>query len=118
MKDRHRTVPGVQMNGRQIAILALLAIFALLSVAPVMFLNGQRNGSSDDPAYQALLVFSRSQNGDRSADGAAAQVYPTLTRRVVDGSELFTRQSTDGTCWALDLRRSDRPYEADTGLCT
>jgi hypothetical protein len=106
------------MNGRQIAILALLAFFALLAVAPVMFLNGQRNGSSEDPAYQALLVFSRSQSGDRAADGAAAQVYPTLTRRVVDGSEVFTRRSTDGTCWALDLRRSDRPYEADTGLCT
>lgn len=112
------TVTGVQMNGRQLAILILLGVFALLAVAPVLLLNGRAGGtSSKDPAYQALQVFARSQNGDRAADAAAAQVYPTLQRRVAEGHELFTRAGADGTCWELDLRTSDQPYETDPAHC-
>lgn len=107
----------VHMNGRQLAILALLVLFALLAVAPVLLMDRSASGSSGDPAYQALSVFARSQNGDRTADGAAAQVYPTLNRRVVDGRELYTRLGSNGTCWELDLKRSVRPYETEPDNC-
>jgi hypothetical protein len=116
--NQHRTMNNVQMSGRQMAILALLGLFALLAVAPVLLLNGGGSDNAEDPAYQALQVFARSQNGDRTADSAAAQVYPTLQRRVVDGRELFSREGAAGICWELDLQTSDRPYETDLANCT
>ncbi len=112
-----RTIVAVQLNGRQLAILALLGLFALLAVAPVLLLNRQGSSTPEDAAYQALRVFARSQGGDRTADAAAAQVFPSLDRRVVEGRELFTRSGADGVCWELDLQKSDRPYETDPANC-
>ncbi len=105
------------MNGRQIAILAILALFGILAVAPVLMLGKGTQGPVDDAAYQALKIYSRSQLGDRSADAAAIEVYPTLTRHVEDGNEYFTRLGVDNVCWELDLNSSSEPYKADIARC-
>lgn len=110
----------VNLNGRQIAILALLGLFGLLAFAPALLLNnrgGAQQGSSD-PAYQALKVYSRSQLGDRSADAAALQIYPTLIRRTVDGHDVYNRKGADGVCWELDLTVTSEPVKADASNCS
>jgi len=107
----------VKLNGRQIAILTLLALFGLLAIAPVLILGNGSQRSVDDAAYQALKIYSRSQLGDRSADAAAIEVYPTLTRHVVNGDEYFTRLGVDQICWELDLNTSSEPFIAKKSRC-
>jgi len=107
----------VNLNGRQIAILALLGLFGLLAIAPVLMFGKGSQTSVDDAAYQALKIYSRSQLGDRSADAAAIEVYPTLTRHVENGKEYFTRLGVDEICWELDLNTSSEPYTTDKSRC-
>lgn len=107
----------MKLNGRQVAILVLLVLFGALAVAPVLVLGNRTAGASDDPAYQALKIYSRSQLGDRSADAAAIEIFPTLIRRNDNGVETFSRLGTNDTCWELDLSKSSEPYTVDRSRC-
>ena len=98
-------------------MLVLLAFFAVIAVAPVFFLGDRTQGPADDAAYQALKVYSRSQLGDRSADAAAIEVYPSLVRRSTGGVETFSRLGANNTCWELDLTKSSEPYKTDLSRC-
>ncbi len=110
------TVVEVKMNGRQIAIMVLLVLFAILAVSPVV-LFGSKSSNGGDVGYEALKIYSRSQLGDRSADAAAIEVYPTLIRRSENGRETFSRLGSEGACWELDLSTSSEPYKTDLSRC-
>jgi hypothetical protein len=110
------TVGEVKLNGRQIAILAILVLFGILAVAPVVLVNNS-SSSSGDVGYQALKIYSRSQLGDRSADADAIEIYPTLLRRSENGRETFSRLGIEGVCWELDLSKSSEPYKTDLNRC-
>ena len=107
----------VKLNVRQIAILALLGLFGLLAITPVLIFEKNSQVGIADVAYQALKIYSRSQLGDRSADAAAIEVYPTLKRHVENGKEYYTRLGVDNACWELDLNTSSEPYKTDKSRC-
>ncbi len=117
LSSRSDTVVEVKLNGRQIAIMVFLVIFGLLAVAPVLLFNSEGRSNSGDVGYQALKIYSRSQLGDRSADAAAIEIYPTLLRRSENGQETFNRLGSDDVCWELDLSKSSEPYETDLFRC-
>jgi hypothetical protein len=112
-----RTVIFVNLNARQIAILAILVLLGLLAIAPALLLKNGGNSNSEDIAFQALKTYSRSQLGDRSADSAATTVYPTFKRTSENGDEFFSRLGSNGICWELNLSKSSEPYKADASRC-